>query len=297
MYPDWGYHDHCETEFTYRFPILTTPYTIPAAGLMNQQLQFDFDSEFHITDWYVVGVDTAQSTINTGIHVRLSDTFGKRRISNFVSVLQACGAVPKDWVVSPGGTPRIDFANTTGGPVTVYLVFRGYKRFQNMGCPTLPREFTPVVYQPLWARYSAPPPGYKDEPFVFEFDAYSITAPFSGAVEGIPFPLDTDAPFFLRGIEFNSTNSDPTTRIGARIVTPQSNRLVLQCNPSSIDNPYAVGTNFAGTTFTPALGRALYPELVCPAGGVLSMDVNVVCTVGTAVGKVRVNGVKRQRES
>lgn len=295
-YPDWGHHRYCESEFTYRFPLTTGPLTIPTPGLMNQQLQFGFDAEFHITSWNVYGVDTAQATIDTGILVRLSDTFGKRRINGFVQVQQACGAVPADWVISPGGTPRIDFHNTIGVDVTVYVVFRGYKRFQNLGCPQLPPDYRPVPYTPLWARYSVAPAGYVDEPFVFEFSVYSLTAPVNGVLQGFPFPLDTDAPFLLRGIEFDSVNTDPTTRIGARIVTPQGNRLVLQANPASISNPYATGTNFAGTTYTPALGRAIYPEIVCPAGSTFQVDVNAVLTGGTATGTLRLNGVKRQKQ-
>lgn len=296
MYPDWGHHQYCESEFLYRFPLSSAPFTIPTTGLLNQQLQFSFDSEFHITTWYVYAVDPSeQAQVDTDIYVRLSDTFGKRRISAFVSVVQAGGAVPADWVISPGGTPRLDFQNTSGAPIDVYVVFRGFKRFQNQGCPALPPDFHPVNYQPLWARYSMPPAGYVDEPYVFEFSAFSITAPFTGMQEGIPFPLDTDAPYYLRGVEFNSVNSDVTTRIGARLVTPQGNRLVLNANPTSIANPYAIETNFAGTSFVPALSRAIYPEIVCPAGGVIALDVNVVCTAGTAVGTLRLNGVKRHR--
>jgi len=263
---------------------------------MDQQLQFGFDAEYHVTDWQVYGVDTSQASVNTGIQVRLSDTFGKRRISNFVTVQQACGAVPADWVISPGGTPRIDFHNTLGVSATVYVVFRGYKRFQNIGCPALPPDFRPVAYTPLWARYSTAPLGYVDEPFVFEFPVYALTAPQNGVIQGFPFPLDTDAPFLLRGIEFDSTNTDAGTRIGVRIVTPQGNRLVLEANPASQANPYATGTNFAGNTFTPALGRAIYPEIVCPAGSVFAVDVNAVMTAGTATGTLRLNGVKRQKQ-
>lgn len=300
MFPAWGYSQFCESEFSYMFPLSGDAVTIPAAGLMNQQLQFSWDSEFHITDWQVYGVNTAQGTVNTGIEVRLIDGNGKRRINDFIPVLQACGPVPKAWTVPPGGVQRIDFRNTTGGDVTVLIVFRGFKRFQGAACGQIPAGFQPVEYVPLWARYTMPPVGYHDEPYVFQFNAWNVTtAPFNSPLENIPFPLDTDAPFIIRSVTVNATNSDAFTSFAVRLVTPFGNRLVLQANPGSqtqAPGPYALGTNAGGTTFVPVRGRNIYPEIVCPAGSILGLDVQLNMSAGTSSGILRVNGVKRQRD-
>lgn len=298
MFPDWGYQRNCETEFTYTFPLDGVALTVPSAGLLNQQLQFGFDSEFHITDWYVWGVNTAQATVNTSIEVRLVDGTGKRRINDFIPVLQACGPVAKSWIVPPGGVQRLDVRNLTGGDVTVFIAFRGFKRFQTRDCRTLLDGFNPIPYIPLWARYTAPPTGYVDAPFVFEFSAWNVTAAFNGVIESVPFPLDTDAPYIIRSVVVNATNSDASTRWAARLVTPFGNRLALHANPNSqtqTPGPYAMGTNFAGTTFTPTRGRNVYPEIVCPAGSILALDVSIALTAGTSSGILRVNGVKRQK--
>lgn len=298
-FPDWGYREYCESEFTYVFGADgdVTPLTIPAAGLFGHPLQFSRDAEFRIVDWYVWGVDTAQDTINTGLEVRLVDSTGKHRINNFIPVLQGCGFTARDWVVPPGGVQRIDVRNLTGGAVTVFITFRGFKRYQHLGCPVPPSNARPVPYIPLWARYSAAPDGFVDEPYIYEFDAWSVAAPFNGPIEGIPLPMDTDAPFLLRSMALVAPVAPESDLVwSARLATPQGNRLVLQINPASQTLPYATGSNFAGIELVPVKGRYVYPEVACQAGSVLGLDVYVSTTATLSTGTLYLSGVKRQRK-
>lgn len=301
MYPDWGYREYCETEFTYTFgsagASTDSPLTIPAAGLFGHPLQFSRDAEFHIVDWKVWGVDTAQATVNTGLEVRLVDAAGKHRINNFVPVLQACGFVAKSWVVPAGGVQRLDVKNTTGGAVTVFITFRGFKRYQHLGCPVPPANAQPVPYVPLWARYSSAPDGWVDEPYIYEFPVWDVTAPFAGPIDGISLPMDTDAPFLLRSVGLVSPLvAESDTNWSARLATAQGNRLVLQINPYSQALPYATGVGFGGIELVPVKGRYVYPELYCPAGSVLSLDVYVSTTTNDSTGTLYLSGVKRQRK-
>lgn len=287
-YPDWGVTPHCESDFTYTFPI-----TVPTAGVSNRALQFGFDSSFHITDTYVRGLN--QDAVNS-FEVRLVDDTKKRRVNNFVQVNHYNGFVPKSWVVAPGGVQRIDIRNLSGISHDVWVIFRGRKRFQNIGCVNPPAGYAPVEYTPLWARYSVAPFGFEDEPFVYSFDVWDVTAPIDRLVEGVPLALDTDAGFLARSVTMNVTSSDANTLWAARLVDPSGRRLALQINQGSTTLPYPITTNFGGPNSVATTGRNIYPELSAPAGSVLGLDVRLVLTAGTSVGVVRIQGVKRHKK-
>jgi hypothetical protein len=297
--PQWGAQSYCETEFTYTFTGAgTQTLTVPAAGLNAQLLQFSNDAEFHITDWNVWGIGTPQETINTGLEVRLIDDTGKRRITNFVPVLQACGVVAADWVVGPGGVQRLDIRNTLGVSVQVVIAFRGYKRFQHLDMPPNPPGFDAVPFTPLWARYSAPPPGYVDEPYTYEFPLWNVTGPLTREVPEIPIPMDTDAPFLLRSMAVvTSVAVESTTSWAARLVTDKGTRLALNIGVVSTTIPFLTNTNFAGTVFTPTSGRYVYPELLCAAGSVPAVDLYLSVAAETFSGVLYLYGVKRHRIS
>jgi len=289
MFPDWGNSPWCESDFTYTFPL-----TIPVAGLQAHPLTFGRDSEFHVVQFFIYAV--TQSAIDNAVEVRLVDDVGKRRVNAFVQVANLNSYVARDWVVAPGGTQRIDVRNLTGGSVNVWVVFKGRKRFQQQACAPVAPGFCQVDYVPTWARYSVAPPGFVDEPYIYQFVMWNITAPVNITVEGTPIPMDTDAPFLVRSVSVrNAVVPDGATTFAARLVDCYGDRLVLNVNPGLTSNPYALEACFAGQTLISSFARPMYPELVCPAGGVMALDLRVVATVGQTSGILYLNGVKRHR--
>lgn len=286
QFPDWGNSPWCESQFSYTFPLV-----IPTAGLIAQQLQFGYDSEFHATDWRIYAVN--QDSANIAIEARLVDAEGKRRNNAYIQGQQLTGYLARDWVVKPGGVQRIDIRNLSGGELAIWVVFNGRKRFQYQQCAPLPQGFAPVTYVPLWARYSVAPPGYKDEPYTFHYEMWNVTAPFDSRVEGVPIQMDTDAPFYARTVNVDALAVDGTTLWEARLVDAYGNRLGLNVNADTSNNPYALKDNMAGVGPVSTGGRTIYPELISPAGGVMALDLNLTVSAGTTTGRLYLHGVKR----
>lgn len=287
-YPDWGVSPYCESDFTYTFPL-----TVPITGLVNQPLAFGFDSTFAVVEWDLFAVNQDAADL---FEVRLTDDKGKRRINNFIQVADARGFVPAPWFIAPGGVQRIDIKNLSGGEHAVWVKFRGRKRFQNVGCVAPPPGFAQIEYIPLWARYSVAPPGYEDEPYVYSFPLWDLTAPVDSLVEGVPLALDTDAGFLARSVVMHVLNTDASTLWSARLVDPSGKRGALQINPGSSVLPYQLDLNFGGDLTIATSGRKIYPEMSCPAGSVMAVDLRLLGVNGTSTGIIRIQGVKRHKK-
>lgn len=291
-FPQWG-QPWCDLEYTYTF-LATVPAAVdgPSAQL---RLDFDVDSEFHIIDTYIQNIE--QDAINDSVLVRLTDATNKRRMSDYITVRDYNGFIPRDWIVPPGGKQRLELKSLTAVTTTVvYVVFRGFKRYQYQRCAPIPQGFQPVQYIPLWARYSAPPPGFVDESYVYELEVFNVTGPVTNQPQNSTFGLDTDAPFLLRNITIESESPDGDVYQVLRLVDPWGNLNVLQTNPASRNVPYAYFDNFGGDSIVSTLGRSVYPEIICPAGSVLGMQALITVGATTAVGTVRLQGVKRFRQ-
>lgn len=292
MFPQWG-NPWCEQEYTYTFPVVVPAAATGPSGQL--RLDFDVDSEFHVVDTYIRYID--QDVINDSVLVRLTDATNKRRNSDYITVRDYNGFIPRDWIIPPGGKQRLELVSLTAAdPRTVWVMFRGFKRFQYQRCAPIPAGFKPVQYVPLWARYSAPPPGFVDESYTYEFEVYNVTGPAPAQPQNATFGLDTDAPFLLRTITVESVTIDGGAVLVLRLIDPWGNVNVLQANPASRNVPYSYIDNFAGSPFSSTFGRSVYPELICPAGSVLGVQALVTVGATTAQGIVRCQGVKRFRQ-
>jgi hypothetical protein len=125
------------------------------------------------------------------------------------------------------------------------------------------------VFRPQFPA-SEPPPGYVDEDFVYYFDATNVpdlaTFPAAGnSILKIPLQLQHDAPFILRAIEI-SGNTGP---LGVRFTDPFG--WELAADSIEADRGYSGTVN--GANPVGRLPVMVEPEVYCPAGAVLLLDV------------------------
>ena len=127
-------------------------------------------------------------------------------------------------------------------------------------------------YRPQFV-YPPPPEGWRDEDFEYSFDlsnlpAFQLVLGLGAQINDIVLQLDRDAEFRWRAIQV----SNPGSQLGLRFQTPDG---------TFLQNDYAPMENFSG--FPGASGGipggepvALEPEVVCPPGSVILLDVEVL---------------------
>lgn len=147
-------------------------------------------------------------------------------------------------------------------------------------------------FKPQWAYPT--PPGFRDEFYAVPFN---FTLSGDGTfVRGLPWSLDDDVPYIIRGIVFPEIGTHPGTgggmffpgfcRIWETGGHPLSGRgLVEQSGPEYLDLALALGvwaqSGFAGIN---GFGFPIEPEIICSPGGVVTFDfqINTNASAGNA---------------
>jgi hypothetical protein len=126
-----------------------------------------------------------------------------------------------------------------------------------------------MTYRPQFA-YPPAPEGFKDEDFIYCFDAFNV--PGFGIVlapgqdfQNIPLQLQRDAEFRWRGVQV----SNPASLLGIQLTTPDGTALSDDYVPAEVDSglPGGVSGQPGGVPVP------LEPEIVCAAGSVILMSV------------------------
>lgn len=124
-----------------------------------------------------------------------------------------------------------------------------------------------MSYRPQFL-YSTPEK-FKDEDFIHYFDQHNTTQlnnalslAAGGTIIGIPLQLETDAPFFWRGLKI-----DGPANYAVRLRDPYGNYLTDDYVPLPLGfSPDA--PTVAGSPVIP-----MEPEVPCPAGSVILVDI------------------------
>ena len=128
-----------------------------------------------------------------------------------------------------------------------------------------------MSYRPQYA-YPEPPEGFVEEDFVYYFDQTNVPVlgliPLNQPLSRIALQLESDAPFKLRGIQVSGNVPNMLMRLYDCYDNQLSQVLV------EADRAYS------GTENGPApVGRlpvVFEPEIPCPAGAVLMIDLELV---------------------
>ena len=120
-----------------------------------------------------------------------------------------------------------------------------------------------MSYRPQYA-YPPPPPGWRDEEFEYYFDQNNVPALAVIPSNLIPLPLQQDAAYFIRGIQISGN----TQNLMVRLWTPDG--MQLSQTLFEVDRGYSGTLN--GNAPMGRLPVPLEPEIPCPAGGNLMID-------------------------
>ena len=137
------------------------------------------------------------------------------------------------------------------------------------------------------------PAGYRDEQFHYAFDSFN-TPLLSGTVAAgalvslIPLVLQTDAPFFARGIKVATVGG---SNLKIQFKDPWGN--YLSSAPLPI-NLYVNPGGAAGPGFSPVV---IEPEIQCPAGGIFWVWLQNTSGAPVAAPAISFYGVKRYKET
>jgi hypothetical protein len=128
-----------------------------------------------------------------------------------------------------------------------------------------------LSYRPQYA-YPEPPPGWQEEDFVYFFDSVNVPilgqVPINTPLSKIVLQLQADAPFKLRGIQISGNVGNLLMRLYDAHDTELSQTLV------EADRGYSGTENGAAP-----IGRlpvVFEPEILCPPGGFLMVDLMLV---------------------
>lgn len=124
-----------------------------------------------------------------------------------------------------------------------------------------------MSYRPQYS-YPPPPAGWVDEDFVYEFDSINTPALASPPQSKIPLVLQPDAEFHIRGMQISGN----TGNLLVRFWSP--NGYPLGAVPVECDRAYDSTVN--GPSPIGRLPVTLEPEIVCPAGGLLLLDLELL---------------------
>jgi hypothetical protein len=124
------------------------------------------------------------------------------------------------------------------------------------------------MYRPQ-AAYPPAPPGWQDEDFEYYFDvsslpAFQIALTPGQEITGLVLKLQPDAEFRLRALQV----WNPNGALGVRFQTPDGQYFDADYVPASVfwGLPLATGGIPGGVPV------AIEPEIVCPAGSALLLD-------------------------
>jgi hypothetical protein len=148
------------------------------------------------------------------------------------------------------------------------------------------------MYRPQFV-YSPTPPQFEDIDFEHYFDSFTVprlnqTVAAGTLILNIPLVLQSDWPFFLRGIQVKGINgADPV--VAVQIQDPYGNYLSDDFVPLDL----YVTPDFTGLYF---LDIPVEPEIRCPQGSTFTLNVKNQTSGNADLTKVRVtlSGVKRR---
>ncbi len=135
-----------------------------------------------------------------------------------------------------------------------------------------------ISYKPQWAHST--PAGYRDETFWVPFTFLNVPAT-GQLVRSLPWTLDDDVPYILRGIVFNDlavlTNGGGLARIWDPQGNPLSKGLVLFLGFWSVAGLSGGSLGVRDAWFWP-----FEDEILCPPGGTLTFDFQLSTNAGIA---------------
>ena len=128
-----------------------------------------------------------------------------------------------------------------------------------------------MAYRPQYA-YPEPPEGWAEEDFVYYFDSTNTPAlaqiSVNEPLSKIPLPLQADAPFKLRGIQISGNVGN----LLMRLWDAHGNALAQPL----VEADRAYGGSEQGPQPIGRLPVVFEPEIPCPAGGFLEIDLEVI---------------------
>lgn len=128
-----------------------------------------------------------------------------------------------------------------------------------------------MPYRPQFA-YDPPPEGYAEEDFVYYFDSTNTPAlnqvPVNEPLSRIALQMQADAEFRLRAIQISGN----VGQLLMRLWDPFGN----QFSQVMIEADRAYGGSEQGPQPIGRLPVVVEPEIPCPAGGLLLIDLEVI---------------------
>jgi hypothetical protein len=231
----------------------------------------DGDTDYLVREFQFVVTTSSGSPIQASdIRVRIRDGKGRLFTSDFIPIADLSGPLCPPWPVDRGSVLLIDYQNINASwAETVWLVLKGWKRYQ---CPGDPTEIIPS-YTPMYRKYPQPQPGQEFEDFEYPF-----TFTQTGAVDlqRVPLQTDNDADFWWCGIagDFNTANNDVAV-VGSVGITFYD-AVGLPMMQAGLINPWnsPLGLLFRESVFSSGGARPapIYPAIWIPRGGVVSAD-------------------------
>jgi hypothetical protein len=292
--PQWMTGVYCHPEIQDGMYDEANTYTFESGSLaaattsFGNFLRIDSASDFIWREIEFANLTIGSTPAYGNIQVRFRDASGKALADSWLNIDDIRGPVFPN-LMAAGSLFTIDIRNRNA--VTAFntqILFRGVKRFSSrrIAClqpsDTLGITAVPNVlpYIPTWQRYSLSPKGYHDEHFTYY---YTFVA--AANVSATQFLImDTDAPFYWRGVTYQAEDEVGDTDVRLIITNPRSQALQ---NSNSI----FIG-NWAGRA--PRLAP-IYPEVYAPEGSAFTLDLIEYLGVETTV-RLALEGVKRVRD-
>ena len=128
-----------------------------------------------------------------------------------------------------------------------------------------------MSYRPQYA-YPEPPEGFVEEDFVYYFDQTNTPSlgkvPINQPISRVILQLQADAPFKLRGIQVSGNAGNLLLRFWDAHDNPLSQVMI------EADRSYSGSEN--GAQPIGRLPVVVEPEILCPAGGFLQVDLMLI---------------------
>jgi hypothetical protein len=126
------------------------------------------------------------------------------------------------------------------------------------------------------------PPGFEDVPWLYPFPLPDQGSPSIYPISHFPLAFDFDADFLLRGMWglASSSSSNTNSSLAVRLYDAYGNRMSDDLVPFlSLATPavnYNYGFSHYGFVWSLLSPASLEPELFCPAGSAMQIDLDVL---------------------
>jgi hypothetical protein len=223
------------------------------------------------------------------LRVRMRDGEGNLITSDYVQAIDLAGQFGPALRLLKGSTVLFEVQNVGTVTLTAQFILRCVKRV-----PDQAEQGLMPNYKPMYDQYSKPPAGFHDESYSYYFEFV-----VNFGVPAVKFPLATesDADFLWRATAGNPRTS--STALGISSATKQTVITLYDPNGQPLTSRN-VGSEVPITPYESVLsgwpGRAtpIYPEVLIPRGGVISVDVlSSPFFFATTTFQIELRGVKR----